>query len=323
MKTLKTLLVSATVVLSTSFAMAAEKITYAFPAPDFLLAFSPFKIAEHKGYFKDAGLDVKFRIAKGGADVATQVAAGNVDLGGGIGDTSIIVRSNGLKVRGVALLGGRGLTQLAYREDANIKSIKDLKGKSIGVLSFQDTTYYNLLGVLKSAGLSKNDVNIQGVGPGGLIKLTIAGKLDAFVGVPEWIGAVKGAGIAIRQEPVENYFPAMAQAIIASDKMIAERPEAIQKFVGAIMKALKYVASDPVNAAKDYVKFVPRYKGKEKQVEGTMRAYGTLIYAESSKHKLGTFYPPRVEEVQKFYKDSGIIQRTTPINELYTNQFVQ
>ena len=90
--------------------------------------------------------------------------------------------------------GGRGLTQLAWREDAGITGPQDLKGKSIGVLSFQDTTYYNLLGVLASAGLTKNDVDIQAVGPGGIIQLTIAGNLDAMSGVPEWIAAIEAAG---------------------------------------------------------------------------------------------------------------------------------
>ena len=51
---------------------AAEEVTYLFPAPDFLPAFAPFQLAKAKGYFEEAGLDVTFRVGKGGADVATQ-----------------------------------------------------------------------------------------------------------------------------------------------------------------------------------------------------------------------------------------------------------
>jgi len=36
----------------------------------------------------------------------------NVDLGGGIGDTAIIVRANGIPVKGVAVLGSESLTQI-------------------------------------------------------------------------------------------------------------------------------------------------------------------------------------------------------------------
>lgn len=322
-RTIRNLVAASAVILSAGSAMANEAITYLFPAPDFLPAFAPFQLAKGKGYFAEAGLDVTFQVGKGGADVATQVALGNADMGGGIGDTPIIVRANGLEVRGVALLGGRGLTQLAWREDSGIKSPADFKGKKIGVLAFQDTTYYNLLGVLASVGLTKDDVDIQAVGPGGIIQLSIAGDLDGMTGVPEWIGAIQGAGVKMEQVPVDTIFPAMAQAIIASDKTIAEKPEAIKGFVAAVLHAIRDINADPAQAAKDYVSFVPQQAGKEAQVEGVMRAYSALIYPEAEGLALGAFDPERIATVQKFYVDAGLVQTAVPVEDLYTNAFVQ
>lgn len=304
-------------------AEAAEKVTYLFPAPDFLPAFAPFQLAKSKGYFDEAGLDVTFRVGKGGADVATQVAAGNADLGGGIGDTPIIVRANGLDVRGVALLGGRGLTQLAWRKDSAIGGAADLKGKNIGVLSFQDTTYYNLLGVLASVGLGKQDANIQGVGPGGIIQLMIAGKLDAMSAVPEWVAAVQGAGVEIDQVPVDTIFPAMAQAIIASDATIAERPEVVKGFVNAVLKGVRDIEADPAQAAKDFAAAVPQHAGKEAEVEAILTAYAEKVYPEADGHLLGTFDPERIKAVQDFYVSEGIVKTVVPVEDLYTNEFVQ
>jgi len=320
---LRNTLTAAIIALSATVASAQEKVTYLFPAPDFLPAFAPFQLALHKGYFKAAGLDVEFRVGKGGADVATQVAIGNGDLGGGIGDTPIIVRANGLDIRGVALLGGRGLSQLAWRDDSGITGPADLKGKSIGVLSFQDTTYYNLLGVLASQGLSKSDVDIQAVGPGGIIQLTIAGKLDAMSGIPEWIAAVEGAGIKLSQIPVDTIFPAMAQAIFASDKTIAERPEVVEAFVGAILKAMREINADPATAAAEFTSFVPQHAGKEAQIEEIMRAYSTLVYPEGENQPLGSFDPARIAEVQKFYLEHNIVREAIPVDQLYTNEFIK
>lgn len=303
--------------------LAAEKVTYLFPAPDFLPAFAPFQLAKHKGYFEAAGLDVTFHVGKGGADVAAQVAAGNADLGGGIGDTAIIVRPNGLDVRGVALLGGGGLTQLAWRKDSGITGPKDLAGKSIGVLSFQDTTYYNLLGVLASVGIPKADADIQGVGAGGIIQLTIAGKLQAICGVPEWIAAIEGAGVELEQVPVDTIFPAMAQAIIASDKTIAERPKAVDGFVDAVLKAVGDITADPAKAAKEYVSFMPQHTGKEAQIEKIMRAYAKLVYPVAKGQPLGAFDPDRLAKVEKFYVDNGIVTKAVPVDDVYTNRFVQ
>ena len=314
--------IAAVTLAGVSIAGAQEKLTYLFPAPDFLPAFSPFQIAKAKGYYTAEGLDVTFQVGKGGADVAKQVAVGNADMGGGIGDTAIIVRANGLPLRGVALLGGRTLTQIVARKDANVKSLADLKGKNIGVLAFQDTTYYNLLGAMKSAGLSKDDASIQAVGPAGMVQLMISGSLQAISAVPEWTAAIEAAGIPVDTIDIETVFPAMAQAILASDDIIAKRPEVVKKFVRATLKALREVMANPEQASKDYVAAVPQHAGKEKVMEGIMVRYNTLVYKTANPTDLGKFDEARLAKVQKFYFDSGIVQTAVPIADTYTNAFV-
>ncbi|RMF36094.1 MAG: ABC transporter substrate-binding protein [Alphaproteobacteria bacterium] len=308
--------------LAPGSAAANEKLVYLFPAPDFLPAFAPFQLAKGKGYFAEEGLDVEFRVGKGGADVAKQVALGNADLGGGIGDTPIIVRANGLKVRGVALLGGRSLTRLAWRADSGIKGPADLKGKRIGVMSFQDTTYYNMLGVLASAGLSKSDAELQAVGPGGIIQLTISGDLDAISAVPEWIGAIRAAGVKLDSMPIDEIFPAMAQAVLASDDVIARRPEAIRGFVRALTRAIKDIMADPKAAAAEYVRIVPRHADKEAAIAAVMAAYAEGVYATEPGTPFGAFDPARLKAVQDFYIANGIVREAVPIEDLYTNDFV-
>src|ERR1700720_1608538 len=146
---------------------ADEKITYLFPAPPILPAFGPIQIAKGKGYFSQAGLDVSYAVGRGGVDVAKEVGAGNVPIGGIVADAPIIVRQNGVPVKMVAVFGGKGFMQLVVREDSGIAKPADLKGKTITVMSFQDTTFYALLGLMASAGLTQDDANIQQVGPTG------------------------------------------------------------------------------------------------------------------------------------------------------------
>ena len=323
LKHLKTLALSLVVAASATIANAQDKLTYLFPAPDFLPAFSPFQIAKAKGYYKAEGLDVDFQVGKGGADVAKQVAVGNADMGGGIGDTPLIVRANGLPVKGVALLGGKSLTALYVRKDAGVKTIADLKGKNIGVLAFQDTTFYNLLAMMASAGLKRDDASVQAVGPAGIVQLMIAGNLHAISGVPEWAAAIEAANIPLDRYPMDAVFPAMAQAILASDKAIAEKPKAVQGFVTATLKGVAEIMANPEQAAKDYVAAVPQHAGKEKAMEAIMRRYVEQVYAAAPGFKVGQFDKVRMEKVQKFYVDNQIVEKAVPIDETFTNQFVQ
>lgn len=312
----------ATAAIRPSFA-ATEKVTYLFPAPAFLPAFVPFQLALKRGYYAKNNIEVTFQTGRGGADVAKQVGVGNADLGGGLGETSMIVRPNDLPVRAVAQLGSHPLFQLVTRKESNVKKIDDLKGKKLGVIGYQDTGYYALLAVLAANNIKRTDLEIQAVGPAGVTQLMIAKSLDGIMAVPEWADAIETAGVGLDYFSVEKTFPAMAQAILTSDKMIKERPQAVRGFVHAVLQAVRDCMADPAAAAKDYVAAVPQHTGKEADIERIVRAYVKNVYATEPASALGTFDPKRMATVQKFYLENQIIQKAVPVEDLYTNDFVK
>jgi NitT/TauT family transport system substrate-binding protein len=302
-------------------AFAAETITYLFPAPPSLPAFAPIRLAKGKGYFADAGIDVNFVVGRGGVDVAKQVGAGNAPLGGIVADAPIMVRQNGVPIKMVALFGGRGFMQLVVREDSGIEKPADLKGKTISVMSFQDTTYYALLGLLASAGLTPDDLNIQSAGPSGVWELVATGKAAGMAGVPDWIPPVQAAGVKVKVIPSDTFFPHMAQAIAVSDEVIKERPELVGKFVKAALHGMKDIMDDPNKAADDFVAYVPEWKGKEGTVKTALNYYATLVYP--GQKRLGEIDAERLGNLQDFYLAKGIIQRKSPVEDLYTNAFIK
>jgi len=301
---------------------AATPMTYLFPAPSSLPAFVPFQLAVKRGYYGANGLDVTFQVGRGGADVAKQVGAGNADLGGGVGETSMIVRPNGLPIRAVALLGQRPLFELVMRRAANVKTMNDLRGKKIGVSSYQDTGYYALLAVLAATGIKRAEIEIQQVGFAGVTDLMIAQSLDGIMAVPEWPDKIEAAGIPLDYFPTDRIFPAMAQAIMASDKTIKDKPEIVHGFVKAVLQAVRDCIADPATAARDYVAAVPQHTGKEIEIERILRRYVTEVYHTEPASALGRFDPKRLLAVQKFYLDNNIIQTAVPVEDLYTNDFV-
>ena len=307
-------------VLGGASARADETITYLFPAPPLLPAFGPIRLAQGKGYFQKAGLTVNFATGRGGVDVAKQVGAGNVPLGGIVADAPIVVRQNGVPVKIVCLFGGKGFMQLVVRADSGIEKPADLKGKTITVMSFQDTTFYALLGLLASAGLTKDDVDIQSAGPVGVWQMVATGKSVGMAGVPDWIPPIEAAGVAIKVIPTDEFFPHMAQAIAASDQIIKDKPDMVRAFVKAALHGMKDIMDDPNAAAADFVKFVPEWTGKEDQVKEAFAYYDKLIYP--GQKELGAVDPERMAKLQDFYLKAGIIEKKSPVDELFTNQFV-
>ncbi|OVZ60587.1 nitrate ABC transporter substrate-binding protein [Pigmentiphaga sp. NML080357] len=296
-----------------------REVTYLLPAPPSLPAFAPWMIAQQKGYYSEEGLKVSFVVGKGGADVAKQVGAGNAPLGGGVGDTPIIVRPNGVPVKAVAVLGGASLMHLAINRAEVPGSIPGLKGKTIGAMSYADTTYYALLGILRANGLSKSSVDIQASGPS-VWQLFAEQKIPALASVPEWTVSAQDAGVKVEVIPADRYFKSMAQAILASDETVKKDPELIRKFVRATLRGLADIVRDPAAATSDYVKAVPGYQGREKYVESVLKLYNATVY--QGQPRLGAIDPERVATLQKFYLNEGIIARAVPLGDLFTNDFV-
>ena len=189
------------------------------------------------GYYTEAGYDVDFVVARGGADAAKQVGAGKRGQRRDRRHADHRPRQRRAgEGRGAA--GWRRLTA-GRRRDANQRP-EDLKGKTVTVIAYQDTTYYALLGMLAN-GLTKNDINAQAVGPAGVASLVVAGTVDACACTPDWEIDVKEGVKDTVSLPTRDYFQSMSQAILASDKMIAERPDLVRAIVKATLQGMKFV----------------------------------------------------------------------------------
>ncbi len=301
-------------------APAVEEVTYLLPAPASQVAFAAWMLAQYRGYYAQEGLKITFQPGRGGVDVAKQVGAGNAPVGGAFGDTPIISRAQGVPVKSVAVLGGRSMTQLTVHEDSNIRSPKDLKGKTITVMSYADSGYYAMLAMLATAGLGKNDVDAQAAGPSGTWQLFTARKADAMAAVPEWVIEARQAGAKVRLMPAYEYSQSMAQAIIVSDDVIKKRPDLVKKLVRATLKGVKDIMNDPKAAARDYIAAMPTHKGREAFVEETFRLFNSNVYPGQT--VLGAMDPKRLAALQKFYVSQGIVPTEVPINDLYSNDFL-
>jgi NitT/TauT family transport system substrate-binding protein len=298
-----------------------EDVNYLLPAPSFLPAFIPWVLAQQRGYYAQEGLKVTFQVGKGGVDVAKMVGAGNAQIGGGIGDTPIIARAQEIPVKAVAVLGGGSLTNLVVHDGQGITGPKDLKGKTVTVLAYQDTTFYSLLGMLASAHLTKNDVDVQAAGPTGIWQQFATGKAQAFAGPVDWALNARDAGAKIKIYRGDAFFPSMAQAILASDEMIQKRPDLVRKLVKATLRGLDDIMKQGKGVVPDYVAGASAFKGKEKFVEDVVEYY--IEYTYKGQKQFGAMDPERLAQVQKFYVSQGIVPKEVPVNELYTNQFVQ
>jgi len=113
----------------------------------------------------------------------------------------------------------------------------------------------------------------------------------------------------------------MAQAILASDDAIENHPEVVQGVVTATLKGMRDIMADPKQAAIDFAKAVPNFKGKEDYLERAFSLFNQRVYKNPPMP--GLIDEARLAEVAKFYLNEGIVKREVPLDELFTNEFAK
>ncbi|WP_353194470.1 ABC transporter substrate-binding protein [Pusillimonas noertemannii] len=312
--------VALALMLCLSSANAADKVKWMYAALPTLPAYGVIQLAIGKGYFADENIEIEPLVGKGGVDVAKHLGAGNADMGMILADGPILVRPHGIPVKAVAAFGGKPFMQLAVREDAQIESVKDLKGKTISVMSLQDTTFYALQGALAAHGLDLRDVEVQPVGPANVWRAVASGQAVACACVPDWVALIENEGVALKLLKTEDVFPSTSQAVGVSDDYIKSNPDVISRFIKAALRAMKDIMDDPEGAAAQYVEFVPEWQGKEAYIKKVFTYYASNVYPGQA--TLGALDPEQLKKLQEFYISSGIVQKAVPIEDLYTNRFL-
>jgi NitT/TauT family transport system substrate-binding protein len=90
---------------------------------------APWFVAWEKGFYAKRGLNVTIQPGTGSADTIRTIASGGADVGFANVSTAIVGRSRGTPIVSVAQLGYVAVTVL-WREDSDIRTLKDLEGKS-------------------------------------------------------------------------------------------------------------------------------------------------------------------------------------------------
>src|ERR1700736_5874904 len=117
------------------------------------IQFAPFYVAQSKGYYKAAGLDVTFHHGIVN-DLIGSMVLGHDNFVFASGDEELVARSKNLKVVDVATIFQKFPVSLIVPADSPIHTLADLKGHTIGEPGQFGATYVGLLALLNSEPLS-------------------------------------------------------------------------------------------------------------------------------------------------------------------------
>lgn len=218
-------------------------------------------VALDKGYFKDAGFDVKITPGSGTVDVMKLVAGGQADYG--IGDFTAIVITLGqqkLPVTTVGMVHQKSLAAIMSLEGLGINSAKDLPGKSIGDQPGSTNTVMFPVYAQK-VGIDPKSVKFIPSPPPALPNLLATNKVQGIgqfvVGRP----LIEKADPKHRKAVVLSYGDELpdlyGNAILTRSDLAKDHPDQVKKFTGALLKGLQDTVDDPAGSAAILKKYVP------------------------------------------------------------------
>ncbi len=265
-------------------------------------------IAQEKGFFAQAGLEVELIAPSNPNDPPKLVAAGKADLAISYQPQLHVQVDRGLPLRRIATLVGTPLSALVVLADGPIKTIADLKGRKVGfsVGGFEDA----ILGaMLRKAGLKPTDVTLINVNFS-LSPSLISGQVDAVIGAYRnfelnQMDIVKRPGRAFYVE--EEGVPAYDELIVVAhaDRLGDDR---LRRFVTALEAAVQFLINHPKQGWALFIK-----SHKDLNDELNKRAFRDTLPRFALRP--AALDQGRYRRMAQFLKDQGLIGKVRAIGD--------
>ena len=315
--------------LTSGFAAAQSKITVAVGGGA-CLCYLPTVLAKQLGEFDKAGLSVELVDLKGGSDALKAVLGGSADVVSGYFDHCVNLAAKKQELVSFVVYDRYpGLVLVvAPSHNGEIKSIKDLAGKKVGVSAPGSSTDFFLKYLLKKNGLDPTSAAVIGVGLGATAVAAMEqGQIDAAVMLDPSVTVLQGSHPDLRilsdtrtqkdtMEVFGGEYP--GGALYSTTVWIASHEKDVQALTTAIVNTLAWIHS---HSAEDVMaKMPPEMVGKNKELYLAALKNTIPLYSET-----GLMDPKGAAAVLAVFSESSpeVAKANVDLSKTYTNKYVE
>jgi NitT/TauT family transport system substrate-binding protein len=316
-------------VLSSGLAAAATKITIAVGGGA-CLCYLPTVLAQQLGEFEKAGLAVELVDLKGGSDALRAVMGGSADVVSGYFDHCVNIAAKKQELQSFVVYDRYpGLVLVVSpNHTSEIKSIKDLAGKKVGVSAPGSSTDFFLKYLLKKNGVDPASVAVIGVGLGATsVAAMEQGQIEASVMLDPSVTVLQGSHPDLRilsdtrtQKDTLDLFGGEypGGALYSTTAWISGHDKEVQALTNAILSTLAWIHSHSPEEV--MAKMPPEMVGKNKELYLAALKNTIPMYSQT-----GRMDPKGADAVLTMFSESSpeVAKANVDVLKTYTNKFVE
>ena len=219
---------------------------------------SAFYLGVERGYYREAGINLTINEGRGGGVTAQAIGAKSDQFGIVDGGTTIVSAVRGIPIRTVMTLMNGGIFAIVARADANIRTAKDIEGKTIAVTA-GDALSQLWPAVVKVNKLDASKIRLVNVDPAGKIIATLEKRTDALLGsIDAQSFQLEAKGVKTSMLTYDELgVNLVGLTVVAHEDLIRANPDLIRRFVRATRKTFEVARAEPMAAVQAAIKVKP------------------------------------------------------------------
>jgi NitT/TauT family transport system substrate-binding protein len=222
--------------------------------------FTPLIVARDKGFFGEENLNVTWTTIAQGAIAVEAVYGGSAEFGGSAILEPMIARGNGLDIQYAVPTSKIRPDQpdnsgLLVRTNDNIKTAKDLVGKTVSAGLVNSINYIHMQEWLQKNGVDPKSVKFLEIPIPQMADALFQNRVDAVWNVEPFFTIMQKSGNArVLAFPYQDNVPKMdITAFVAKESWLKANADVAARFKRAIDKATVYLMNAPKEERDDWV----------------------------------------------------------------------
>ena len=211
--------------------------------------YAPFVVAVEKGFLEKRGVPAEYKTFESGMPAFEAAIAGSVDAGMVSEFIFVPARAKGAQVSVVSLFSITG-KDLGLVVSKNVKTARDLEGKSVGT-ALRSSAEYFMHRYLEKNGVDVAKVKVRNIAPTETAPALFRGDIDAYFLWGNWVPkgpeVVPGARVMAYSGDDNVYI--QKQALLFNSTFVKNHRDLAGKTLLGLMDTIKFIKENPDEAA--------------------------------------------------------------------------